>query len=68
MMNKRNVSRKLAMIAATAGLGVLLQGNCNIGLQALAVGLQAAAGTLTQLQPEDNGISFNDWLASELSN
>jgi hypothetical protein len=45
--------------------GTLMAGSCSPELQALAVGLQAAADEFDR-QNTDDDISFGDWLADEL--
>lgn len=66
MLNGRNKLFRIAGLVAVSVSGVLFQGNCSVGIEALAVGLQAAAASLASNQPEDNDINFGDWLAGEL--
>lgn len=62
----RNQRVRIGLLGLASG-GVALQASCTAAeIQALAVGLQAVAGTLAQDQQEDD-ISFGDWLANEFN-
>jgi hypothetical protein len=66
MLNGRNrIIRRVSLVAVSAS-GLVFQGSCSLGIEALAAGLQAAAASIAANQPEDNDINFGDWLAGEL--
>ncbi len=59
---RKRIRRGLLVVVGAGG--VVLGSNCGVGLEAITVGLSAAARTLDQDQHDDD-ISLGDWLADE---
>ncbi len=66
MLVKRSATQVIKAAVASSAAGMLMAGGCGMEeLQAVATGLQAAAGQLDRGDRDDN-ITFGDWLISEL--
>ena len=59
---RKRIRRGLLVVVGAGGM--VLGSNCGVGLEAITVGLNAAARTLDQDQHDDD-ISLGDWLADE---
>ena len=59
---RKRIRRGLLVVVGAGGL--VLGSNCGAGIEAVTVGLSAAARTLDQNQHDDD-ISLGDWLADE---
>ncbi|MCH8150602.1 MAG: hypothetical protein IH987_21945 [Planctomycetes bacterium] len=59
---RKRIRRGLLIVVGAGGL--VLGSNCGVGLEAITVGLNAAAQTLNQHQSDDD-ISLGNWLVDE---
>jgi hypothetical protein len=67
MSRKRTLHDLLKITIVACASGTLLAASCSAdSLQALSVGVDAAAGYLNAQPDADDDISFGDWLADEL--
>ena len=64
MFRKRTADALLKTMAGLCAAGLLLGGSCRADLEAIAVGLDAAA---RHMDDNDDEISFSDWLRDELN-